>query len=56
MKNAVAVNLEYSSRNPETKFHGQRIGNLAPGIRNPRLGIQNPILYWIPLQGAIFIN
>ena len=56
MKDAVAVNLEYSSRNPETKFHGQRIGNLAPGIRNPRLGIQNPILYWIPLQGAIFIN
>ena len=26
--------------------------NAVPGIRNPRRGIQNPRLTWIPLYGA----
>ena len=26
--------------------------NSVPGIRNPRLGIQDPRLSWIPLHGA----
>ena len=26
--------------------------NAVPGIRNPRRGIQNPRLSWIPLYGA----
>ena len=28
--------------------------NLIPGIRNPRRGVQNPRLSWIPLNGANF--
>ena len=28
--------------------------NPVPGIRNPRRGIQNPRLSWIPLHGAIY--
>ena len=36
--------------NPESRFHRQR--NLIPGIRNPRLGIQNPRLSCIPTHGT----
>ena len=45
-------------RNPEShlrlesKFHWPRIWNTVPGIRNPRRGIQNPRLSWIPLSGV----
>ena len=43
-------NPEYISRNPESKFHWQRIRNPVPGIRNPWRGVQNPRLYWMPLH------
>ena len=32
------------------RFHWQRIQNPVPGIRNPRRGIQNLRLTWIPLH------
>ena len=39
------IRLKIGIRNPKTR-------NSLPEIRNPRLGIQNPSLYWIPLLGA----
>ena len=46
------LNREYSSRNPESQFNGQRIQNPVSGIRNPCRGIQNPRPSWIALHGA----
>ena len=40
--------------NPLPNFHGQRIWNPVSGIRNPRRGIQNLRLSWIPLLAAIY--
>ena len=40
-------NPEYSSRNPESKFHWKR-----SGIQHLEFGIQNPRLSWIPLNGG----
>ena len=37
--------------NSKSKFHLKN-PNLVPEIRNPRRGIQNPKLSWIPLHGA----
>ena len=39
--------------NPLPNFHWQRIWNPVSGIRNPRGGIQNLRLSWIPLLVAI---
>ena len=60
MQNPGLWTPEYSSRtpdsnydwNPKSKFHRQRIRIPVPAIRNPRYGIQNPRLSWIPLYGA----
>ena len=46
------LNREYSSRNPESQFNGQRIQNPVSGIRNPCRGIQNPRPSWIALHGV----
>ena len=40
-------NPEFSSRNPESKFHWQVIRNPVPKIWNLHDGIQNPGLSWI---------
>ena len=40
--------------NPLPNFHWQRIWNPVSGIRNPRRGIQNLRLSWIPLLAAIY--
>ena len=34
----------------------KEVRNLVPKIQNPRLGIQNPKLSWIPLHGAIILT
>ena len=39
--------------NPKSKFHGERIRNPIPRIRNPRRGIQNSRLSWISLHRRI---
>ena len=59
-------NPEYSSRNPESGIiltigiqnpsSTDKDWNPVPGIRNPRRGIQNPRLSWIPLHWAILTN
>ena len=41
--------------NPESKFHCQN-WIPVPGIRNPRHGIQNPGLSWIPSHGATMLT
>ena len=37
---------------PESTFHGPKIRNPVPGIRNPQRVIQDATLSWIPLYGA----
>ena len=53
-------NPEYNSRNLETHYNDwnpevsstDKNWNAVPEIWNPRCGIQNPRLSWIPLHGA----
>ena len=42
----------FNDWNPESKSHWERIQNRVPGIWNPRRGIQNPNVSWIPLHWA----
>ena len=44
-------NPEHSSKNPESKFHRQRLKS-STELWNPQPGIQNPRLPWIPLHEA----
>ena len=47
----IASNLDPTNNcNPESKLSLQRNRNPVAGIRNPRIGIQNRRLSWIPLQ------
>ena len=60
IRNPGPWNPEYSCQNPESPLQLEsgiqvplyKIWRLVIGIRNPRRGIQNPRLSWIPLHGA----
>ena len=43
------IRLTIGIRNPSSTG---KVRNLVPGIRNPRRGIQNQRLSWIPLHGV----